>query len=83
MIKTLVRPFQSWKSFPSDHAILVTLMVAAAHGFDAPAGLFIFLLAGGILVAAARVYAGVHYPRDILGGVIIALISLSIIKYFF
>ncbi|WP_025385520.1 phosphatase PAP2 family protein [Legionella oakridgensis] len=33
------------------------------------------------LVAWARIYVGVHFPFDMLGGAIVALLSTSIIIY--
>jgi undecaprenyl-diphosphatase len=53
-------------SFPSSHAALTvySATMATLLGFSAAPGLW--LVAGA--VAYARVYLGVHYPRDILGG---------------
>lgn len=70
-VKTLIHTFGTWKSFPSDHTIGATLL--AYGGMLAFSGLlevqFVFAC---VLVAVGRVWVGVHYPRDILGGVIVA-----------
>ena len=53
-------------SFPSDHAILVfaVTVVLATVSRRLAAWLLVF----SILVLVARVYVGVHYPADVLGG---------------
>jgi undecaprenyl-diphosphatase len=61
-------------SFPSDHTT-----AAAAAGF----GLLLTrfrrtggaVLAMALLIGFARVYVGVHYPLDILGGLVTALLG--------
>ena len=40
--------------------------------------LFLLALSGCILMCFARIYVGIHYPLDILGGFLISLVSLSI-----
>lgn len=67
-------------SFPSDHA---TLMFALAIGLllSAPlrkAGLVLLVLA--LVVCWSRVYLGVHYPSDILGGVVLAWLCVALVK---
>ena len=69
-------------SFPSDHA---TLMFALAFGLlVAPplplrrAG--IVLLALALAVSWARVFLGVHYLSDILGGVVLAMVCVGLVK---
>ena len=91
-VKQLLHPIESWKSFPSDHTIAVTLFtiiiwaVSDETRFDPWAVLFYMLAA--VLVMCGRVYGGVHYPRDIIGGIVFALggIIFSVLicsRYFF
>jgi len=69
-------------SFPSDHtafifAIAIYLFMSLENkiiGFT----LLLLALIGG----SARIFTGVHYPFDILGGIITALISSLIIYQF-
>lgn len=73
-LKLLLRPHQVWKAFPSDHSLLsfVFAMIPVLIGASWWLAV-IFLLAAG-LVSFGRIYVGVHYPRDVLGGVIYGLI---------
>jgi undecaprenyl-diphosphatase len=57
---------RDWSSFPSDNAALlfgVTLAVWFADRWIGALAFLVFLLA-----ALARVYGGLHYPTDMLGG---------------
>ena len=53
-------------SFPSDHAILVFAVTVVIATVSRRLALWLFLFS--IVVLAARVYVGVHYPADVLGG---------------
>lgn len=70
--KQLFEAIQNWKSFPSDHAAAAFAMffMLCRAGIDWKFG----ILAGisAVLVALGRVYAGVHYPKDIVGGAAVA-----------
>lgn len=84
------RPFVTWhltqlmahaadQSFPSDHT---TAASAIAFGFILFARrwkLGMALLAAALLIGFSRVFAGVHYPGDILGGVAIAAVAAGIV----
>lgn len=64
-------------SFPSDHvaaAVAIAVVLVAAHR---RLGLFAFLLA--LAVGYARVFVGDHYPGDVLGGVVVGLLSGAIL----
>ena len=60
-------------SFPSGHTAGAFVMVFALFHFY-PAFFGIMLLIAS-LIAFSRVYLGLHYPSDILGGVILGYIS--------
>lgn len=65
-------------SFPSRHASIMSVIAFSYVYFKSKwSPLFIFLL---FWVGISRVYVGVHYPLDILGGVLVGIISLIIAK---
>ncbi len=69
-IKILFLPASPWKSFPSDHSMTVFLIFFLALAFGFPTAWSLLPLA--LWVAWGRVYSGVHYPIDILGGITLA-----------
>ena len=64
-------------SFPSDHTTFLFALAWSFLFFRVKFwSLFLILaLFGGV----ARVYVGVHYPFDILGGIVVGLIGASVI----
>lgn len=53
-------------SFPSDHATGAFAIAVAVWFFDRIAGALLLVLA--LILSFARVYAGTHYPSDVVGG---------------
>ena len=75
-IRQLV-PHTAGQSFPSDHATAAFALALAALLFiDRRLGVALLVVA--LLVGGARVAAGVHYPRDILGGLVAAAIGVAV-----
>lgn len=66
------------KSFPSNHA-LNTFAVANILAFYWPAGSLYFCIFA-VLVAYSRVYVGVHYPLDIIAGMVIGILLAVVIR---
>ena len=58
-------------SFPSGHTIFIFALGAGLYGVHKKLACGIFAV--GLLIGAARVAAGVHYPSDILGGIVLGL----------
>ncbi len=67
------------KSFPSDHAVIAFVLGLSIYLFNKKLG--VLALIGAFLISFARIFSGIHYPSDVLGGVIIAsLIILGVWK---
>ena len=68
-------------SFPSDHAAAI---FAIAFSFwlsgNKKLGWFVFII--GILISIFRVAAGIHWPSDILAGVVVGLVAAYLINLF-
>jgi len=73
----LAMPWSSW-SFPSGHAAAFFALAFSIFFINKYWGIW-FLIAV-CLMGLARIFIGIHWPTDILGGILIALISVLIIK---
>lgn len=61
------------KSFPSRHVFSVFVIATTLFYIYKPVG--ILLMLAGILLAILRVVGGVHFPRDVIAGAIIGILS--------
>ncbi|HPV70382.1 MAG TPA: phosphatase PAP2 family protein [Candidatus Magasanikbacteria bacterium] len=78
-LNQLIATSFSHKSFPSSHSTLAFALAFSVLFFNRPLGILMLILA--ILVAWGRVFVGVHYPMDILGGAILGgLVSLVVYR---
>ncbi len=59
------------KSFPSDHTAIAFALGFSIYLFNKKLGIFALICA--LLVAFARIFCGLHYLLDILGGIIVAI----------
>ncbi|WP_235283288.1 phosphatase PAP2 family protein [Methanosarcina sp. 2.H.A.1B.4] len=76
---TLLIAHAAESSFPSDHAtimISVSLMLLTFKDFRHSGAVF-FILA--FTSGLARVYFGLHFPMDMDGSLLVALVSISIL----
>ncbi|MCE9549273.1 phosphatase PAP2 family protein [Candidatus Nomurabacteria bacterium] len=64
-------------AFPSGHATFFTALAVAIFFYHKKVG-YIFMLFA-LLISLARVISGVHFPIDILGGIVLG----ALIAYFF
>ncbi len=71
-VHQLLSPFGTWKSFPSDHTIAAFTLAEMTSFMGVPLWFGAILFGCALCVSLGRVYVGVHYPRDIVGGIIIA-----------
>ena len=66
--------------FPSSHATVFSAIAVALFLLHRRAGIFAGLLA--LIIGAARIFAGVHTPLDILGGYLLGTLVAVIVDYF-
>jgi undecaprenyl-diphosphatase len=64
-----------WSSFPSDHASLFFALLTGIWLVNRRAGI-VMLFYVLIAIAFPRIYIGIHYPTDILGGAILGVGSV-------
>ena len=67
-------------SFPSGHSAFFFAMATAIYLYNKKWGVGFFIAA--ILMNVSRIVAGVHYPSDILGGMIVGMLTAYVIFYF-
>lgn len=65
----LIRKSTVGHSFPSRHAFSASIITVLAFTLSVKYGLILAVLA--IITAITRVIAGVHYPLDVLGGLVL------------
>lgn len=78
-IKKLFSPLMNWKSFPSDHAMSAFLICFLTIVFGLPGAWALGILA--VWVSFGRLFSGIHYPIDIVGGLAIAGVVAIWTKY--
>lgn len=67
-------------SFPSGHSAFFFAVAAALYCYNKKWGIVFFIAA--IVMNISRVVAGVHYPSDILGGMVVGTIVGGVVFYF-
>lgn len=64
---------ESGNSFPSGHMAFFFALAVVVHYVNRRWGIWYFVLSA--VVGVARIYVGVHWPLDIIGGVVVGLIA--------
>jgi len=64
---------EGWSSFPSDHAVLFFALSTGMFYISRRVGIFA-LLYTTLFVGLPRIYLGLHYPTDIIGGAFIGIV---------
>jgi undecaprenyl-diphosphatase len=62
-------------SFPSDHALLAFAVTTVLATVNPGRTLGAWLFAFSLVLLVARVYIGVHYPTDVVGGALLGAVS--------
>jgi len=77
----------AWASYPSGHAIVCTavfftiaLMLYRERGWRWPFAVATTLMA---VVLYSRLYLGVHWPTDVVGGLLLGIVWLAVTQYAF
>lgn len=69
--------YPSNPSFPSGHAAFYFAFSTIIYFYNKKAGILFFL--ASFLISFSRVFCGIHWPSDIMGGLLIGVISGFII----
>ncbi len=60
-------------SFPSGHTIFMFALATVIYTYNKTLGLCLAAL--GLLIGFARVAGGIHYPSDVLGGIVLGVLT--------
>ncbi|MBA5249598.1 MAG: undecaprenyl-diphosphatase, partial [Gammaproteobacteria bacterium] len=66
-------------SFPSDHTTFVFAIISALLLFKSTRKIAAILLPFGVISSFARVFEGIHYPLDIVSGLVVGFVSAVIV----
>ncbi len=72
-VKPIIAKDTKGKSFPSRHVFSIFVIATTLYFIFKPLG--IFLMIAGVLLAILRVIGGVHFPRDVIAGAFIGILS--------
>ncbi len=74
-------PSENLQSFPSGHALFFFALAGTLFSFNKKLGAWYFLAA--LVMGIARIYVGVHWPSDILGGMVIGTLTGWLISQYY
>lgn len=77
-VKVLIEKEAGEPSFPSGNAAFIFAIAVAAYLFNKKIGVMLIALA--LILSLARIYTGLHYPLDIIGGIATAGLSVFMIR---
>lgn len=71
---------RTWSSFPSDHAVMAFALAAALVRISPWVGLWAAVHAA-LFICVPRLYFGLHYPSDVVGGALIGIVIAWLIAH--
>lgn len=71
-------PHAADNGFPSDHMLFTGAMASILYAYDKRLGMIAWVMA--LLVGASRVFAGIHHWVDILGSIIVVIVTMMLVK---
>jgi undecaprenyl-diphosphatase len=74
--RPLFETVDGWKTFPSDHTLGASIAACVAVLFGAPVWLGMLLCMLALGVGFSRVYAGVHFPADVVAGFVLGALTV-------
>lgn len=69
-------PLSQWNSFPSDHACIYFALATVIYFSNRRLGLLAYLSV--FITSSTRIYLGIHYPSDVLGGAILGVLVVAV-----
>jgi len=71
---------KGWSSFPSDTSALTFALVFGIYRASKPWGIVCFVWSV-VIVGLPRIYAGYHYPSDIIAGALVGIAATAIVGW--
>jgi undecaprenyl-diphosphatase len=68
---------ETWSAFPSDHASLFTALAAGLWFISRRLALLTMLYVI-VVIFLPRIYLGLHYPEDLAGGMVLAVVCVAL-----
>jgi membrane-associated phospholipid phosphatase len=75
-----VRAAESGMGFPSGHATIATVIALTVWPYLPRKARYVIVPLFIGLIALSRIYLGVHFPLDVLGGIAVGVASVSFIR---
>ena len=71
---------ESGYSFPSGHAAFYFALSMGVYLYNKKLGAAFFVVS--VLMGIARIFAGVHWPADILGGALVGIVTALLVNFY-